>query len=561
MPNTATARARIATAAALALVALALPASAHAAAGPASLTVSSCGGDVMGLAGRVAAAGRSARRVRGARLQMRFQAMPLFGLPRTGAWRDMGAKKSATANQVFNQLGANSWIGVLSWRFKRGSKTVLSGDQRSEALRVGQAKGSAFCTVVKGFRLPDSVPPELFPVPADELWHRAPAYTWVVARDEFPGVAKVFYRLDGGSTTEIRNGAPLPVEAQGVHTLEWSAIDVDGNSASRTSTLRVDNAAPTKPQLTRPFSATVNTTPAFQWTASTDSGSGLRGYILTIRNAANGAQIAQVPADAGATSITPQLTLQDGTTYTAVLTAIDNTSDAAFTTDSDTLTFRVDKTPEVASSDPVPNAVLTGGRKDGNLVLNLDRPADPSTVSLGTVVLARGSGTTPAYSLACSSPCSTITVDPSGTLPEGRYTLSLNGLKSEEGATFANPGLKFAVAFLEDGGSATANPCTGGDVIQNELAVTLAASADEAGVVEYDWSSPSGNGSGGVRVLRGATQIAESTHSATGSGHGSLAFTVSSGSNGYTIQYWATCPLSGQPTTINASNVVATRVP
>ena len=558
-----TARARIATALA-ALAVLACAPAAHAASGPAAVTVTACKGDAMTLLARVKPTGKAARKARGAKLQMRFSVLPLFGLPQRGAWRDFGTKKTATGSQSFSSLGADSWIGVIAFRFRKGSKTVLSGSRRSEAVKIGSTRGRAFCTLEQGFRVLDKTPPELFPVPSDDLWYRGPARAWVVAKDEYPGVARVFYRIDGGPVTDIRNGEAITITAEGSHTIDWGAADVDGNTAFRTVVLHVDAAAPTKPQLQRPASATANTKPTFQWTPSSDSGSGLRGYLLTINRASDGAQVAQASFDANTTSGAPA-SLQDNVAYTAVVTAVDNTSDGAFTTSSDPLSFRVDTTPEVTGSDPGAGAVLTGSRKDGNLTVTLDRPADPASVSNNTVVLDRNSesGSDPAWTTTCSSPCNTITVDPSGTLPEGRYTLSVNNVKTEEGIGFPAFSVSFAVPFFEDpsGGSAnTGGTCTGATLTSNEAAVNgISANVDEGGRVDYDWSV-TGGGSGGLRVLRDGTKIAESSFT-SGSGHDSLAFTLSSGSHAYTIQYYATCAIGESPTTFNAGNVVATRNP
>src|SRR4051794_22431518 len=80
------------------ILAVALPASAYAA-GPAAATITSCKADRMTVAGKVGVAGTTARKVRGAKLQLRFRAMPLFGLPRSVAWRDVGKKTKASGHQ------------------------------------------------------------------------------------------------------------------------------------------------------------------------------------------------------------------------------------------------------------------------------------------------------------------------------------------------------------------------------------------------------------------------------------------------------------------------------
>src|SRR3954447_5225529 len=102
----------------LAVLALALPGVAQAA-GPAGVTISSCKLDRMTVTGKVALTRKSARKARGALLQMRFQALSLFGLPRVGDWRDVGKKTRASSQQEFTGLSTDNWLGVMNWRFKK----------------------------------------------------------------------------------------------------------------------------------------------------------------------------------------------------------------------------------------------------------------------------------------------------------------------------------------------------------------------------------------------------------------------------------------------------------
>src|SRR4051812_6102382 len=88
---------------------LLVPAAASAASSPASATVTACGGDHVTVVGKVKATGKLARKVRGANLQLQFQALPLFGLPRTSAFRDLGKKAAGSGQQVFTGLDADSW--------------------------------------------------------------------------------------------------------------------------------------------------------------------------------------------------------------------------------------------------------------------------------------------------------------------------------------------------------------------------------------------------------------------------------------------------------------------
>src|SRR6476469_10578471 len=138
------------TGVALTAVALAASPSAGAASSPAAATVTACGADHVTVLGKVKLTGKSARKVRGANLQLQFQALPLFGIPHTGAWRDLGKKTSGSGQQVFTGLDSDSCAGLVRWRFKKGSRTVASGAERSQPLKIGATRGAAFCTLFEG---------------------------------------------------------------------------------------------------------------------------------------------------------------------------------------------------------------------------------------------------------------------------------------------------------------------------------------------------------------------------------------------------------------------------
>lgn len=553
-----------ATIAAVAL--LALPAAATAAAAPAAATVTGCGGDHVTVVGKVKLSGKAAGKVRGANLQMQFQALPLFGIPHTGAWRDMGKKAAGSGQEVFTGLDSDSWAGLVRWRFKKGSRTVASGAERSQPLKIGSVKGAAFCTLFEGLKPSDTTPPTLFILPDNAVWHHGPTLVYLLAQDDFSGVQSVRYSLDGGPITPIRNGGTFTIDGEGAHNVQWAATDVAGNTATRTATVNVDQAPPTKPVLQRPFSVTVSTTPTFQWTPSTDSGSGLKGYFLVIKRASDGSTVSFTPFDPNTTSAVSPQALADGETYIASVAAVDNTDDP-FTSESDPLTFRVDTHPDVTASNPGDGAIVSGNAKNGPYTLTLDRPADPASVTNGTVVLHRVEGSDPSYSVSCNSDCTVISVQPSSP-SEGRYTLSPNGVRSQEGAAFSSSPVHFALAFREDNDSdnkATNSACTGATVTVTDgtpTANTLTAPSDENGRVTFGYSV-TGSGSGGLRVLRDATVIADSS-TLTGSGSGAtLSFTILGDGNphAYTTQYYSTCALGGSATTFTASNIVASRVP
>jgi hypothetical protein len=543
------------------LSALALAAPAQAA-GAAAATITSCKLDSLTVAGKVAVTGSAARKVRGANLQLRLQALPLFGLPRAVAWRDLGKKTSGSGRQVFASLPADNWAGVLSWRFKKGRKTLMSGDERSQPVNVGGTKGKANCTLAEGAKPVDTTPPALYILPVDNGgWHRAPAPVQLIAQDDFSGVKSMRYSLDGGPLTEIRNGATFDIPGEGAHQVQWAATDVAGNTGSRTATVNVDAGPPTKPALSRPFSVTASTTPSFQWSASTDSGSGLKGYLLAIKRA-DGSLVALQPVDPALTTANSPTALNDGETYTATITAVDKT-DVAWTIDSNPVTFRVDTKPEVASVSPADGTVLAGAAKGGNFVLTVDRPVDPASVP-GNVVLTRHPESTspgdPSYTVSCNSPCTTITVDPNASsLPEGRYTLTASGLKSEEGVVLQSFAARYAVAFFESGSMSVSSSnlaCTPTTTTSAPSAVPV-TDPNETGTLDFDWSS-SGSGGWSIQAYSGATALGTPLQGNAGSGHGRLTYPLGGHGGSITFHLTAGCPGGAS---VSVSNMLASRVP
>ena len=545
------------------VLALAIPAAANAAKSPGSATITSCKGDALTVAGRLKLTGKAARKVRGANLQMRFQAVALFGLPRASDWRDLGRKSKGSGQQVFTGLGFDNWVGVMSWRFKKGRRTVMSGDERSQPLRIGGANGQANCTLFEGAKPLDTTPPTLYILPVDDNWHHAPASVQLTATDDFSGVKGVRYSLDGGPITPIANGGTITIPTEGAHTVDWAATDVAGNTGTRSAIVRVDANPPTKPVLQRPFSVTASQSPTFQWTASTDSGSGLRGYLLTIRRA-DGSVVAVQKVDPGATSAPSPVTLDDNQSYSAVVTAIDNTADQAWGSDSDPLTFKVDTTPAVDSTTPADGSVLSGAAKSGNITLNLDRPADPATVNNSNVVLTNVETNTPiSTTVGCaSSACTAITVDPQPSpLPEGRYTLTATGLKSQEGVAFAGFTGHYSVPFIEGGGTnATSSALCNTTNATSMFTAATPNAAGETGTLDFDWDSNGANSWTLEVQYSNAPAGGNDTASGSGTsgGHVHLGpFNLQSG----TITFKLTvigCP-SGTKVTI--SNAVGARVP
>jgi hypothetical protein len=94
-------------------------------------------------------------------------------------------------------------------------------------------------------------------------------------------------------------------------------------------TLRVDQAAPTSPIVTAPVSPTTDPTPEIHWDGSSDSGSGVAGYVALVRNSSGAIVWSQVVA-AGVRAATVAQVLGLGS-YTAEVIAFDGAAPRPFT--------------------------------------------------------------------------------------------------------------------------------------------------------------------------------------------------------------------------------------
>lgn len=508
----------------------------------------------MTVAGKVAVTGKDARKARGATLRMRFRALALFGLPEKGDWHVAGKRLNGSGRQTFSGLGFDSWAGVMDWRFLKGARTVLAGLARSQPARGGRAT----CVLDQGAKPIDSTAPALFVTPADDNWHHAPALVTLFAQDDFSGVKNVRYSLDGGPATTIPNGSSFTIPSEGAHALSVAATDVAGNTATRNLTIKVDANAPSKPAFVKPSSVTVTRTPVFQWTASTDSASGLRGYLLTIEHQ-DGSVVARQSVDAGTTSLTSPVALDDNTTYIAIVTAADNTADPAWATNSDPFAFRVDTTPTVDTTTPASGSILSGSLRNGNFVLNLDRAADPTTVTTSNVLLHNvDTGSDVTSTVSCSvSPCSKITVHPQSSLAEGRYTLTPGSLKSDEGAAFASFTGRYSVPFA-DGDSVSAPPsglCVTSASASKPYVLGSPVNGDMA-TLDFDWAA-GGTGSWTVEVDSAGTPVGgDSTASRSGGGSGHIHLGPFSLASSISVKLTVPCT-----TPVNLTNMVGARVP
>lgn len=555
---------RLALAAAFALLALAPAAQAAPRyVGSAAATITSCRADGFTASASVRSLSARTRRpaaVRGATLQVRLDAVPLFGLPRPGQWRDLGRRSSGTHSETFAGLGFDTWTAVVRYRYRRGRTNVLRGDQRSESRRVGRARGRAFCTVAEGAKPRDTRPPSVFIFPSDDRWRRGPLSVAVAATDDFSGVQHVLYRVDGGALQSIRNGGTFELAAEGAHAVEVAASDVAGNwSPTLMQTLRVDSAPPSAPGLSLPRPVTASNRPEIRWSASTDSGSGVQGYYVAIKRA-DGSTAGAQNVGPETTSIQSPVTLEDGRSYRVEVTAFDG-ADPAYVNGSG-LDFRVDATAQVTSASPGEGSILTGGTTQ-TFTLTLDRPADPSTLA-GNVFLDRHgeSGSDPAVNVACgNADCSTVAVTPQSGLGEGRYGLRLtSGVRSQEGTAFQPFAAAYSVAFFQDDTDTFSSGACLGDPASPPRPMGSLSTTDPAenGTVSFNWSF-SGPGTWVLRVRDGTTSLAATQPQGAGSGTSTVTFDMpDNGTLNYVVEI--ACGSTANHT-FTATNLVGARQP
>ena len=143
-------------------------------------------------------------------------------------------------------------------------------------------RGKAFCSLRVGKKPVDTQPPVIMPVPNDAGWHRGPLDVVFFVFDDLSGVALVVSRVDGGNFVR---GRATRITGEGPHLLEYAARDAAGNQTRLAAvTLRVDQNAPTRPVVSAPTGSTTDPTPEIRWSASSDSASGVGGYVVLARN-------------------------------------------------------------------------------------------------------------------------------------------------------------------------------------------------------------------------------------------------------------------------------------
>lgn len=224
------------------LAALPAPAMAPRKDGPVTVvaTIVACGGESLTVAADVKPASSTANlgALRRAQLRLKFEAAPLFGRPRRKREIKIGRTTSARRAERFTNLRAQSYSGIVRYRWVRGSRTVRSGVVRTEKARVAGRRGKAFCSLRVGKRPVDRQPPTITPVPGDGHRQQGPIDVTFFVFDNLSGVKLVVSRVDGGPFVR---GRRTRIEGVGTHQLEYVARDAAGNqSQPATATLHID---------------------------------------------------------------------------------------------------------------------------------------------------------------------------------------------------------------------------------------------------------------------------------------------------------------------------------
>ena len=289
-------------------------------------TISACADDTLTVAAEIKPRRGATvpRKVRGANLRVRFEATPLHGQPQVSEEFDLGRSTSGKRFEPFIGLPAQTYSGVVRYRWVRGGRTVYKGFVRTRKGRAGGRRGSAYCSLPVGKRPEDTTPPFVLPVPYDSAWRKGPLDVFIYAADDLSGVAAVWWRLDGGALTK---GRRVQIPGEGSHTLQYVAFDAAGNRSTPASvTLRVDTGPPTVPTVTGPSGTTADTTPLITWNAASDSGSGVTAYFVAVKNANSEIVYGEfVPADATSATVPDDKALAPGQ-YTVEVHALDGTT-------------------------------------------------------------------------------------------------------------------------------------------------------------------------------------------------------------------------------------------
>ena len=149
----------------------------------------------------------------------------------------------------------------------------------------------------------DGTPPTISPAESGPAgaggWYTGAVTASATASDALSGLDRLEHRVDGGAW---QAGGSVVVSGDGVHTVEWRATDVAGNTFTTTRTVRIDTVPPSSAFTDPPEGSTTTVSGVFQ----------MRGMSA---DATSGVAAAEISLDGGATW--RPLSLSGGTwTYT-----------------------------------------------------------------------------------------------------------------------------------------------------------------------------------------------------------------------------------------------------
>ena len=309
---------------------------------------------------------------------------------------------------VFTRSGL-TWTQQGRGQSGFGIRAALSGDG-STALIAGAGTGSP--AWVFGI---ETVPPAAFAVvsPGSGSQNLAPhpTFSWDQTTDSGSGVDHYELWIDGSEDQSVPISAcsagicsaqTITGLSDGSHTWLVDAVDAADNVRSSSSqSFTVDAVAPASFSNLAPAdgSRSSATTPALQWEASSDSGSGLGGYRVMIDGSQNGPDLPST-----ATSYTPGAALPDGT-HTWQVLAFDQVGNVRQGPVSHLIVDTEPPSPAVTvdSQDPLTGATVK---------FDASTSSDPEGASLvryewdptGTGAFATSTGATPAFQYSYPTP-------------------------------------------------------------------------------------------------------------------------------------------------------------
>ncbi|MFA5161208.1 MAG: lectin like domain-containing protein [Elusimicrobiales bacterium] len=264
-----------------------------------------------------------------------------YELSGSSSWDEVASTFSATAAASFSDLAEGTYWFMVKTRDNAGNESALTS--YSFSVNLGS---------------PD--PPTITSAPPAAGSSKNISFAWTASGSSIAGY---IYELGTSSTWNDAmavNTTGTSVSFSNIADGEYWFMVKTKNTAGTASSatvyhFTVDTAAPAAPSLTvSPASVTNNTNPSFAWTSS-DSGSGLAGYVYEIRTSSTWSDAVSTPTAAESVSLSG---LADGG-YWFMVKAVDNAGNASAAT---SYHFTVDSTAPAAPSITTHPAALTSNK-------------------------------------------------------------------------------------------------------------------------------------------------------------------------------------------------------